>query len=108
MTASGRENGGIMTPLRLPGTTRPTHRQPVLRFACVDSGAFRSLSVTHSDGMNSLNTTGGTWDRGDAAGRQRVLDRLAAFLRGRGVEDARGRVTEYVAEQERESGRPLL
>lgn len=97
-----------MTPLRLPGTTRPTHRQPVLRFSSVDSGAFRSLSVTHSDGMNSLNTTGGTWDCGDTAGRQRVLDRMAAFLRGRGVEDARGRLMEYIADRERESGRPLL
>ncbi len=84
-------------------------RQPVLRFACTEGGRFPSLSVTHTDGSTMpLGTTGGTWDRGDAAGRQRLIDRLTDFLRVRGVPDARAKVMGYIAEREQESGRHLL
>jgi len=56
----------------------------------------------------SLNTTGGTWDRGDAAGRQRLIDKMADFLRMRGVEGGRSKVMEFLAEQELKAGHPLL
>jgi len=98
----------MLPPLRLPGTTRPASRGPVLRFVCVDSGNCLALSVTHSDGVMSLSTTGGTWDRGDAAGRQRLIDKMANFLRMRGVEGSRTKVMEFLAEQEVKTGHPLL
>ncbi len=96
-------------PKTYPGAGRPAQqKQPVLRFASVEDGRFPALSVTHADSGMPLNTAGGTWDRGDAAGRQRLIDRLTGFLRGRGVPEAREKVLGYIAERERESGRPLL
>lgn len=101
-----------MTPTPFPktytGAGRTSHRQPLLRFACVEGGRFPSLSVTHTDGSIPLGTTGGTWDRGDAVGRQRLIDRMTDFLRGRGVPEAREKVMGFIAERERVSGCPLL